>query len=661
MSAICQGRSLRAAVRRVLLAALLAGAIAAHASAAQAHLDVPIVVTQLVAGTDLEKQAPYSGGMLRAPYGDGARLLLVSPDGATRVLSEGLHSACDPDVSFDGKRILLAGKRTANEPWSIFEMAVDGSGVRQITRGSQDCRQPGWQSTLFTITASEPWRQITFVSTPDGAVNECGGAPATSLYSCRLDGSEVRRLTYNLSSDLDPAILADGRLLLASWQRSTLDHGPLGRIGLFAIQVDGMDAAAFCLGVGKRVKHMPCATTRGLAVFVETDQAPWDGAGTLACTELRRPLHTYRALTAESDGLFHTPSALPDGTILVSRRPADGSGTLGVWRLDPASKRRDLVFDDPRRHEIQAKAVSPRAEPDGRSSVIKADDPWGKLFCLDVRQSDLKGWGRLPPGTAKRLRVLEGVPRKAGETSAAAGGAALLALRRVLGEVQIEADGSFNVRVPAGTALELQVLDADGLALGRCGWIWAMHHEPRGCIGCHEDPELTPPNVLVSAVAVPSVPVALAPGQRPSVDFCRDLAPILARACAPCHAQGGSPPLLDTGTAPASGPGDAAARLYETLLATEAAVASGGPRGKYVDPGRARTSPLVWHLLGRNTSRPWDGAAAERKAKPIPPDPAVPLGDADRQAFIQWIDTGAPWQAAPQPSEAFPDRGDKGE
>ena len=36
-------------------------------------------------------------------------------------------------------------------------------------------------------------------------------------------------------------------------------------------------------------------------------------------------------------------------------------------------------------------------------------------------------------------------------------------------------------------------LDDDGLAVASCDWIWVKQREFRGCIGCHEDPELTPP------------------------------------------------------------------------------------------------------------------------------------------------------------------------
>ena len=83
-------------------------------------------------------------------------------------------------------------------------------------------------------------------------------------------------------------------------------------------------------------------------------------------------------------------------------------------------------------------------------------------------------------------------------------------------------------------------------------------------------------------------------------------------------------------------------RAYESLLTTGAA-----GRGKYVHPGRARTSPVVWQILGRNTARPWDGDATRVGAKPAPDCGATELTPEEKRTFIQWIDLGALWDGIP--------------
>ncbi|NQV36216.1 MAG: hypothetical protein HQ515_26225, partial [Phycisphaeraceae bacterium] len=190
------------------------------------NLRHPVVVTQLPPTTQSQRRGALASGMLRADFGDQGRLIVLRPDTSVTVLSEGFHSACDPSVSFNGSHILFAGKRNAADNWHIFEMGADGSGVRQVTQGTEDHRSPSYQPTFYTIVSPKPWVQLTFVQAEKGMLNESGMGPATNLYSCKLDGSAVRRLTYNLSSDMDPFVMPDGRLLLASWQRSNLSRGP---------------------------------------------------------------------------------------------------------------------------------------------------------------------------------------------------------------------------------------------------------------------------------------------------------------------------------------------------------------------------------------------------------------------------------------------------
>jgi hypothetical protein len=124
---------------------------------------------------------------------------------------------------------------------------------------------------------------------------------------------------------MDPFIMPDGRLLFASWQRSTLNRGMLGRIALFGINIDGTDYAAFCTDEGKRIKHMPCTTTKGLAVFVEGDSVPWDGAGSLSSVRLRRPLHSYRPITTPAKTTSFVPTHYQGvGRIIPFTIPSSG-------------------------------------------------------------------------------------------------------------------------------------------------------------------------------------------------------------------------------------------------------------------------------------------------------------------------------------------------
>ncbi|MGB2861699.1 MAG: hypothetical protein WBC05_00105 [Sedimentisphaerales bacterium] len=652
----------------------VSGESTASVSPLQGPLDNAFIVTQLPPASH-PSTAPRvkrsffipSGDEVFLDFGEGARLVKVYPDSSIEELSRDFHSACDPAISFDASHILFAGKRAPDDDWNIYEMEIDGSNVRQITNGIGNCRSPDYQAMLYTIVSSEPWYQLTFVGMENWTSDEYGAGTTTNLYSCKLDGSAVRRLTFNLSDNMDPFIMSDGRLLFASRHRSTLNRELPGRISLFGINIDGTDYAAFHTDKGKQIKRMPCTTTKGLAVFIEADRLAWDGAGSIGSTFLRRPLHSYRQITHESEGLFHSPSALPDGKILVSRRSQNDTDTHGVYRLDPSSGQLEKIFDSPGYHDIQAKMVYPRPEPDGRSSVVTEKDPNGKLYCLDVYISDLDKPEWKSSGMVKRLRVLEGLLPSSGVPDIRAssgaqvpGGARIVptpvAQRRILGEIDIEPDGSFNIEIPANTPIELQTLDADGMALRSCGWIWARNHEPRGCIGCHEDGELTPENVLVKALTKPSVKLNLSAEQRRTVDFRRDVMPIISKKCVQCHGEADSVLHLTDDSSVEADEEISFNRSYESLLTA----GSQPGYGKYIHPGKARTSPLIWHIFGRNTSRPWDNTFSQQKVPQMPPTKDQMLTPDERRTFAEWIDMGALWDGIPGPDNLRKSKHDNG-
>jgi hypothetical protein len=622
------------AARLGAAAALVTGLLTAAGAAAPqtpTGLATPIVLTQIPARAKIP--SAQAGGLLRADWDEGGRIVVATPGGGVRVLTAGFASAADPEVSFDGKRILFAGRKTAADPWCIYEMQADGTGARQVTCGPGSAREPIYLTTMYTLnpTSTDAWTQIAFTGARPGEVNEAGIGEARSLYACLLDGTRLRRLTFNLSSDVDPALLPDGRLVYASWQRIGLDHGPDGRFVLLAVNTDGTDMVPYSTVEGPRVRQMPAATPGGLLLFVEADSLAGDGAGRLGSITLQRPMHSHQSITAVADGLFLAPSALAGGAVLVSMRPADGRGDHAVYRLDPATGRRAKVFDAAGWHDVQAKPLAPRVPGDGRSSPVRDDDAEGKMYALDLSIGDLPE-GLPHPGAWTRLRVLEGLPRHA-----ATAGDGPLAARRLLGEAPVAEDGSVQVLVPANTPLMLQVIDADGVAQRSGAWIWTRNHYEQGCLGCHEDPERTPPNRFVKAIQVPGVSVNLPPALRRTVDFRNDVVPILRTRCAACHAPGATPPALD----PGRGDDDARA-VYRALL------------GGYVVPGCARTSPLAWHLIGRNAAQPWDGPVAAQPARPIPGGAAGP-DDAERKVLLEWIDFGAAWDARADARQANAD------
>lgn len=649
----------------IAFAALLAssGGLAADPLAgARSHgLEVPMVVTQVPAGAEGRTADWQAQGRVRSDWFDGARVVVVSPQGQMRVLSEGFVAACDPNVSFDGQRVLFAGRKAGADRWRIWEIAVDGTGLRPVTPEHLDARNPIHVPTLFTLESPQPWFTIVFVARAH-TTNEAGKPSASSLYNVKLDGTDLRRMTYNPNHSFDPFQMSDGRVIYAAERQPNEPGAGEPRIGLYAIHIEGADVERFDGELSPRIQQMPCATPGGLVITVGSAERTWDGAGQLGCAEERRPYTTYHALTDDPSVVYLHPSPLEANRILVSRRPVAGKATAGVYRFDADTRNAELVFDTAEFHDVQAVAVQPRRRPDGHSTVVTMADTYGTFYGLNAYTTDPKREGQLKPGEIKRVRFIEGVVEDGGGRAARGPGNAAAGPyvgRRLIGEAPVETDGSFNVTVPADTPLQIQTLDDKGLALATSGWVWVRPKEVRGCIGCHQDPELTPENEFVKALRRPSDSLQVPVEARRTVTFRRDVAPILQKSCATTECHGGTktPLHLPLGSADAGDPDlkRAYARLMVPAKAGATVGAAGQPGsgipgvpypGKYIDAGRARTSWLVWQLTGANTSRPWDGSV-DRTIKPMPAHEKLPpLSAEEIRTIIEWIDLGAGYEAA---------------
>ena len=258
---------------------------------------------------------------------------------------------------------------------------------------------------------------------------------------------------------------------------------------------------------------MPCETSDGQVVYVESGGPVRAGdlGGSLWAVSRKRSLKTRRALAAGPGGSYHSPARLADGRLLVSYRGANDAA-YGLYLFDPRTgSRQSLIHNSAKWHEIDAASLAPRPEPAGRSSVVRDEAETGFLFCLDAYLSDRPAAKTIGDGRIKRLRVIKAVGElriadwglRIGGTGSDARDVADRGpvAEVVLGEVAVEKDGSFNLLVPARTPLRLETLGDDGRVLqAMSNWLWVMPREARGCIGCHEDRELTPPNRFVQAV-----------------------------------------------------------------------------------------------------------------------------------------------------------------
>jgi hypothetical protein len=150
-----------------------------------------------------------------------------------------------PEVSFDGKRVLFSYCRAETAPpnretyldrfYHLYEMAADGSGLRQLTDGPFDDFAPRYL----------PDGKIMFISTRRGGFHRCGRGPCPTytLAIADADGANPHPVSYHETHEWDPCLLNDGRVIYTRWDY--VDRHAVHYENLWTVRPDGTDARAF--------------------------------------------------------------------------------------------------------------------------------------------------------------------------------------------------------------------------------------------------------------------------------------------------------------------------------------------------------------------------------------------------------------------------------
>jgi len=212
-------------------------------------------------------------------------IYFMNPDGTGVVqVTDRLDGgwSVSPSVSLDGMKIAFSGVSnagTAEEEWDIYTINVDGTGLRNVTAHPAF---DGWRPTW-----SPDGERIAFFSFRDG--ND-------EIYTIRADGTDPRRLTFDLADDANPSWSPDGTKI--AW---VSNRG--GDFDIWSMGTDGSN---------------PVQITAGPA---DDDWPAWSPNGT--------------RIAFSRDGLIHTMNV--DGTGLVELAP----GLASSWSPDGAR----IVFD----------------------------------------------------------------------------------------------------------------------------------------------------------------------------------------------------------------------------------------------------------------------------------------------------------------------------
>jgi hypothetical protein len=298
-----------------------------------------------------------------------------------------------------------------------------------------------------------------------------------SLYTCNLDGSIIKRITFNPHSYFASTVLKDGRVLAISRQLYPDLRDPV----LLILRPDGTKAEMFYKGIkGSTLSSSGCETMNGKILFIESDTN--NPGGDVISINYNRPLHSRVNLTTGLAGDFNSVFPLQSGKLLVSyRKPEDDRYML--YQFDPESKALgQSLYTNKDFDMLEAVVVEKRVTPKKLPSEVDTGAKTGLLLCQNINIPEKQATGNAS-SSVKAYKI------------------EVVGIDSTLGIVEVEEDGSFYLKVKADEPFQIRTMDKDGHVLrGPSGWIWLRPNERRGCIGCHEDHELVPDNNVPLAV-----------------------------------------------------------------------------------------------------------------------------------------------------------------
>ncbi len=561
----------------------------------------------------------------------------ISPNGQLKQLTHLTEGAvADPEVSFDGLKIIFSMRPTRRDRWHIYEMNIDGSNLRQLTFGDYDDFDPTYL----------PSGKILFTSNRAGFVDEYNKSSAELMYVMNADGSNIERISFNLSDDFDPVVLRDGRVAYTRWEH----HGTMNRFPVFVTNPDGTGAFVFFGPHNRNFFHVR-ELENGNLVAVMSRRVNGDaGALVILRADTKSqgdPLMPgdYQNITPDivsdkdlngppfPNGAFKYPFPLPDGRLVVSYAPGPferhEDADYGLYTINRDGSGLTLLYNDPNTNEFDAVVVAPRPIPPIIPEVISKSATTGEFIDFSVYFRQKRDGQAIPePGEIKQVLVYEGIPIDPKDRD-------MISLtsferKRILGIAPVYPDGSFKIRVPVDTPIALNILDSLGRSVvSKRNWFYIRPGEPTGkCAGCHSPRGEPPPNLNPMALKAEAHDLNVPVEQREIIAFKNAIAPIIAKKCVSCHSGPTPAGSLDLSLEATGTEGkDRYPIAYRNLLSS-----SRDPR--LVVAPFSRRSYLADKLLG----------VGRAQGRGRHPQGENALTDDELRKFLYWIDLGAQYR-----------------
>ncbi|MFH1265134.1 MAG: polysaccharide lyase family protein, partial [Planctomycetota bacterium] len=463
-------------------------------------------------------------------YGRGGRLakLSLTTGEVTVLVDDPQGGVRDPVVHYDGQKVLFSYRKGDSPHYRLYEINVDGSGLRQLTDGPYDDLEPVYL----------PDGRIMFVSTRSNRCVNCHTTDVAVLYCCEADGSNVRALSANNEHDNTPWVLPSGQVLYTRWEY--VDRSQVRFHHLWITSADGLRQSIFYGNMHPgttMIDAKPIPGSRNVVASFSPGHGRREHDGVVTVVDPRNgpdDQKSARAISHSSN--YRDPWAFSEEAFMAA------SGTRVV--LMDSRGRTQAIYELPE-GDVEAGLECHEPRPLWRrlrEPVMPDQVDWtgqtGRVLVVDVHKG--RNMAGVTPGEIKKLLVLEALPKPMNFTGGmepiSYGGT--FNLERILGTIPVEPDGSAYAELPALRGLFFVALDENDLSVKRMqSFVSVLPGETTTCIGCHEQRTQTPQFQPAELMALRRPPRQIEPiADVPEIlDYPRDVQPILDKHCVECH------------------------------------------------------------------------------------------------------------------------------
>ncbi|MBQ4203596.1 MAG: hypothetical protein II655_07830, partial [Thermoguttaceae bacterium] len=138
----------------------------------------------------------------------------------------------DPQLHYDGKKIVFSYLPEGADHYSLYEINLDGSNLHRLTGWEKERQEPGGEEKYGMRTdgwddiepAYLPDDSIVFCSSRVNRYVQCWATQVATVHRCDPDGSNVRELSCNAEQDNTPWPLANGQIAYMRWEYIDRNH-----------------------------------------------------------------------------------------------------------------------------------------------------------------------------------------------------------------------------------------------------------------------------------------------------------------------------------------------------------------------------------------------------------------------------------------------------